>query len=136
MASSKSGQDRDTPVSLKRKDAYRVADVVKWYEREPRIRKPSRLPRSTGSSDGSVRIGRFTGAWPSEPGASKVANVKTVELMTSIPGIQGTDTGGTSTSVSVINLFSYIPARVGGTGYLWCAVVKKGDRWILLAAEC
>ena len=74
-------------------------------------------PVKGGGGGATLQIGKTTGEWAK--GATQ--------------DITPTDTGGNAKgdAVTVLNLF----AKLEGTGK-WCAFMKSGDTFILIAAEC
>jgi hypothetical protein len=129
--------DPNQGVMFKAKDAQRMANVVHWFESTPRPRNPSKLPRAPGGGGGGVRIGQFAGAWPKEPGTSGTENVKTVMLYDkSQTNASPNAWNASGETVSVVNLFAYVPAPRGGPTSMWCAISLVSGTWVLVAAEC
>jgi hypothetical protein len=107
------------------------------------------LLMGAGGSPG-VKLGKYNGYWSNAHGR----NVKTVTLykqptrsLDPYDWVPETDSEGNNVTVLTINMFTYLPSKVGSDRSLWCAVIpissnpgwynqtKYEKLYLLLAAE-
>ena len=107
-----------------------MAEPVYTFDRQSMHRISAAVQKSEG-----VKDRKGNGWYPVKGGSGATLQIgKTTAKWTKgkSQDITPTDTGGTATgdAVTVLNLFADVKA--GG----WCAFMKSGDTYILLAAEC
>lgn len=112
----------DKPSAFTQTSARRVVRAVRLVERGNRDMRAKPLRTAWDDGGSSVRLGRFSGAWP-------VGQLRMVRFETPTSTEEAEEE-----EVEAMNLF----CAVGGScaGSRWCAIFEEGGQWYLLAAEC
>lgn len=103
-----------------------------------------------GSGGSKIKLGKYNGYWSNAHGR----NVKIVTLYTQpsrainpYDWVPETDSEGNNVTVVAVNMFTYLPSKIGSDRSLWCAVVpinsntgwyngqKYNELYLLIAAE-